>query len=301
MKLGATGIFLVPVRIVSITVIMLSAYFISLVITIGVSDADLTEKPLTGWRKRLKGVIRFLGRSLAFCFGFHSIKKNGIRANRSDAAIFVAAPHSTFFDAFTFFILGLPTGVSRAENGKLPILGRIVKAVQPILVNRENSRNKLFTIDQIKKRAKTDSDWSQLLVFPEGTTTNATCLITFKPGAFIPGLPVQPVVVEYKNRLDTMTWTWMGPNAIKCTLLTLCQLNNKMEVTYLPVYNPNDEEKADAKLFAKNVRAKMAGYLNVSTTNHTYEDCRLMLKARQLNLPFESGLIEFDKLKEKLK
>ncbi len=41
--------------------------------------------------------------------------------------------------------------------------------------------------------------------------------------------------------------------------------------------------------------------MNVQTTNHTYEDCRLMLKARELNLPFESGLIEFDKIKEKLK
>jgi hypothetical protein len=41
--------------------------------------------------------------------------------------------------------------------------------------------------------------------------------------------------------------------------------------------------------------------MNVLTTFHTYEDCRLMLKARELKLPFDSGLIEFEKIKEKLK
>jgi lysophosphatidylcholine acyltransferase / lyso-PAF acetyltransferase len=69
----------------------------------------------------------------------------------------------------------------------------------------------------------------------------------------------------------------------------------------LPVYVPNQEEKINPKLFAMNVRNQMAEYLNVLTTNHTYEDCRLMLKARELNLPFESGLIEFEKIKDKLK
>lgn len=69
---------------------------------------------------------------------------------------------------------------------------------------------------------------------------------------------------------------------------------------YLPVYYPSEQEKADAKLFANNVRNIMADYLQVITTNHTYEDCRLMMKAAEHNLPFESALIEFSKLKEKL-
>lgn len=66
------------------------------------------------------------------------------------------------------------------------------------------------------------------------------------------------------------------------------------------MYYPSEAEKADSKLFAANVRAIMADYLNVATTNHTYEDCRLMLKAAEHNLPFDSALIEFSKLKEKL-
>ena len=37
----------------------------------------------------------------------------------------------------------------------------------------------------------------KLLIFPEGTTTNGRLLITFKSGAFIPGVPVQPCVISY--------------------------------------------------------------------------------------------------------
>ena len=40
--------------------------------------------------------------------------------------------------------------------------------------------------------------------------------------------------------------------------------------------------------------------LGIPTTNHTYEDCRLMLLAKKNNFPYEIGLIEFSKIKEKL-
>lgn len=51
------------------------------------------------------------------------------------------------------------------------------------------------------------------MIFPEGTCTNRSCLITFKCGAFYPGVPVQPVCIRYPNKLDTVTWTWEGPGA----------------------------------------------------------------------------------------
>lgn len=40
--------------------------------------------------------------------------------------------------------------------------------------------------------------------------------------------------------------------------------------------------------------------LGVPVTDHTYDDCRLMMKARKLNLPMDTGLVEFQKLHKKL-
>jgi lysophosphatidylcholine acyltransferase/lyso-PAF acetyltransferase len=204
---------------------------VACIITIGLDDEDLKQKPLSGWRRVLRGVLRVFGRSIAFCCGFLKIRKIGTRATRLESTVFVAAPHSSFFDAFVIIILGLPSGLSRAENAKFPLLGRLVKSVQPILVNRNDTKNKQATIDEVKRRADPNSDWPQVIVFPEGTTTNRTCLISFKPGAFIPGLPVQPVCVQYKNRRDTITWTWQGLSAMKCFFLSLCQLYNRLQVT----------------------------------------------------------------------
>ena len=41
-------------------------------------------------------------------------------------------------------------------------------------------------------------------------------------------------------------------------ILLLCQFVNHVEVTRLPIYYPNQQEKDDPKLFADNVRKFMA-------------------------------------------
>ena len=40
--------------------------------------------------------------------------------------------------------------------------------------------------------------------------------------------------------------------------LSLCNFSNKLQVTFLPVYVPSEEEIEDPKLFARNVRAVIA-------------------------------------------
>lgn len=40
---------------------------------------------------------------------------------------------------------------------------------------------------------------SQVLIFPEGTTTNGSAIMSFKTGGFRPGVPVQPAVVRARG------------------------------------------------------------------------------------------------------
>lgn len=75
---------------------------------------------------------------------------------------------------------------------------------------REDQNSRQTTIQNIKDRASSQLDWEQVLIFPEGTCTNRSSLIEFKPGAFYPGVPVQPVLLRYPNTVDTVTWTWQG-------------------------------------------------------------------------------------------
>jgi lysophosphatidylcholine acyltransferase/lyso-PAF acetyltransferase len=75
---------------------------------------------------------------------------------------------------------------------------------QPIYVKRESHESRTQTIQDILDRAKSTDTWPQIFIFPEGTCTNGKVMIDFKPGAFYPGVPVQPVLIRYPNKIDTV-------------------------------------------------------------------------------------------------
>lgn len=245
-------------------------------------------------------VLKCLGHAIIFSMGFIVTVKGKV-ASALEAPIFVVAPHSSFFDGIACILSGLPSLVSRNENAQLPVFGRLLQTVQPVLVSRVDPDSRKNTINEIIKRATSGGEWPQILVFPEGTCTNRSCLITFKPGAFIPGVPVQPILLRYPNKLDTVTWTWQGYTFFQLCVLTFCQPFTKLELEFMPVQVPNDAEKNDPVLFANRVRTLMAEALGIPVTDHTYEDCRLMISAGQLTLPMEAGLVEFTKISQKLK
>lgn len=84
------AILLAPIRFLAVVVVTFMAVGIAFVATVGVSKKTLKERPLSGWRRKARGILRFSGRAIAFCFGFHHIRKIGTRAVRSQATIFVA-------------------------------------------------------------------------------------------------------------------------------------------------------------------------------------------------------------------
>ncbi|XP_003222971.2 lysophosphatidylcholine acyltransferase 2 [Anolis carolinensis] len=292
------GLILVPLRLICMFLILAMAWPFALLATFGAPEKG--TMPLQGWKRKVSySALIFLGHVLFFVMGFW-VKVKGKVARPEEAPIFAVAPHSSFFDGIVCIVAGLPSTVSRQENLMAPFVGRILNSLQPVTVSRVDPDSRKNTIDEITRRATSGGQWPQVLVFPEGTCTNRSCLITFKQGAFIPGVPVQPVLIRYPNKLDTVTWTWQGYNFNEALVLTLCQLFTKMEVEFLPVHIPTDEEKHDPALFANRVRSKMSSALGVPVTDHTYEDCRLMISAGNLTLPMEAGLVEFTKISKKL-
>ena len=52
----------------------------------------------------------------------------------------------------------------------------------------------------------------------------------------------------------------------------MCQPIISVEMEYLPVYHPSEEEKKDAMMFANNVRQLMAQELNIPISDWTREN-----------------------------
>ncbi|KAH6945680.1 hypothetical protein HPB50_009604 [Hyalomma asiaticum] len=195
-----------------------------------------------------------------FCAGIW-VRTVGRAARPHEAPILVVAPHSSFFDTVAAMLGNpVPSAVVRSKSKGMFFLGKkaapngpwaltvcsaaILNFTQPVYVKRSDPNSRQNTVREITRRATSKEPWSQVIIFPEGTCTNRSCLITFKQGAFVPGVPVQPVLIRYPNEL------------------------------YLPVYVPSEREKKDPKLYAENVRCLMAKALRIPLSSYSYDDLK---------------------------
>ncbi|XP_023375525.1 lysophosphatidylcholine acyltransferase 1, partial [Pteropus vampyrus] len=242
---------LFPVRLLLAAFMMLLAWPFALLASLGPAERD-PGQPLALWRKVVDVLLKAIMRTMWFVGGFHRVVVKGQQAPPTEAAILTLAPHSSYFDAIPV-TMTMSSIVMKAESRDIPIWGTLIKYIRPVFVSRLDQDSRRRTVEEIKRRAQSGGRWPQIMIFPEGTCTNRTCLITFKPGAFIPGVPVQPVVLRYPNQLVS---TCPGPvsGELEILWLTLCQFHNRVEIEFLPVYSPSEEEKEDPALYASNVR-----------------------------------------------
>lgn len=273
-KVALMSVTLVPVRIVLIIFFLLLTWLGCYLGQLGLSQKDRTEKPLTGFRRAIQSASRKCVLKCIFCAGIW-VRTVGRAARPHEAPILVAAPHSSFFDTVAAMLGNpVPSAVVRSKSKGMFFLGTILNFTQPVYVKRSDPNSRQNTVREITRRATSKEPWSQVIIFPEGTCTNRSCLITFKQGAFVPGVPVQPVLIRYPNELNTLIWTWDGPSAFQTLWLTLCQFKTNMEIEYLPVYVPSEREKKDPKLYAENVRCLMAKALRIPLSSYSYDDLK---------------------------
>ncbi|XP_048881125.1 lysophosphatidylcholine acyltransferase 1-like [Brienomyrus brachyistius] len=296
-RIAVMTLTLFPVRLFFAAFMMLLAWPFAFIATVGRSE-EVVE-PQCWWRRMVDVILKAIMRAMWFAGGFHWMTVKGQQALPADAPILTLAPHSSYFDAIPV-TMTMASIVMKAESKDIPVWGTLIKFIRPVFVSRSDQDSRRRTVEEIRRRAQSGGEWPQIMIFPEGTCTNRSCLITFKPGAFIPAVPVQPVVLRYPNNMDTITWTWQGPGAFKILWLTLCQLHNQFEIEYLPIYTPSEEEKQNPALFANNVRRLMAKALGVPITDYSFEDCQLTMAKGQLHLPVDTGLLEFAGLVRRL-
>ncbi len=122
--------------------------------------------------------------------------------------------------------------------------------------------------EQILERVNTGVGFGPIVIFAEGTTTNGTCLLSFRKGAFVPMIPVTPALYsfgadardpEQSTFLPTYETIW-GPAYV---WRTLCQPFHRFECKFLDTISPDkrrsgDKNTDEASRFAEKVRCKMS-------------------------------------------
>ncbi|CAL1589733.1 unnamed protein product [Knipowitschia caucasica] len=282
------GSFLFPLRLFLAALLFLIMWPLARLRFLGVSE-EQRARPVSGWRRwLLHPLVWALSRGAFFCLGFLWVRVKGKRADVTEAPVLVAAPHRGFLDMIVLLPTQLPTVVSRSENTSLPVIGALLEYNQAVMVSRTDPQSRKQAVAQLNQRLTSKGYWPQMLMFSEGTTTNGKALIKFKPGAFLAGVPVQPVLLHYPNKVDTVCWTFRGTSWLECLWHTTSQLFTNVTVEFLPVYKPSEEEKKDPGLYADNVQKLMAKALEVPSTDCVLEGGVPVSKLGGLSLPFKS-------------
>jgi len=287
-KLFVVGFTMLPIRACVLVLALNVACITALVITCRLEVAHdrgclYLDRPFTGWRSRWIWIFKFCGRAILWSMGFWRIKITDNRSNTTSCPnMIVVAPHLSFVDIF-MLCWAFPPIVCAVGDGvymKYPILGRIALAFQGIFVDIKSKDSRRACKEAMATRADPNL-WRgpPTVVFPEGRITNGRRLIQYKLGAFLPGKPIQPVVLRYPHKFFNITGQGPASRSKAWPLRMMTQFYNSCEVELLEVYRPNEAETQNPEEFATSVRRLMANHLQVQTTEHTYEDAALFRQA----------------------
>jgi len=251
------------------------------------------QKPILSIARRrfVQPMLTGMYRLAMIGFGVHYVEVRNPHNLTGEAKIVAFGPHSTLCDTAIIYAIGEHTftGIAAAAEFFRPLSGKLIRVMDYVGIDYKNPASRAAAAESVVHRA-TSPDWAKVLnlLACEGGTHNGMGLAQFKRGAFLPGLPVQPMHISCPEWIDRITGNltterqqcrgagWAGWGFDTSLLFTLWyQLATPwqpMIVTILPVYHPSEAEKKDPMLYGKAVREVLAKSLGCKTFETTHMD-----------------------------
>jgi len=315
-------IILLPIRMVSGFIILLTYYLICRLCTLfsapNREDDQEDYAHMSGVRRTIIVLSgRFLSRALFFTLGFYWITETRripdpatqsqdglcakeVRENEGEAEDSSYQPgaivsnHISYLDILYHMSASFPSFVAKRSVARLPLVGLISKCLGCVYVQRESKSSDFKGVSGVVTERLEAAHHSKLapmmLLFPEGTTTNGDFLLPFKTGAFLARTPVLPVILRYPYQRFSPAWDTIS--GVRHVVLLLCQFVNYLEVIRLPVYCPSEKEKNDPKLYADNVRKLMALEGNLTMSDIGLPEKRIYHAALHGCFPDNKSVVE---------
>lgn len=188
-------------------------------------------------KDRVAACTRFVARGLLLSLGV-TVKYVGRRAAVTEAACLV----SNHVSALDMLALAAEGGafVGKSAARDIPCIGRVCECIGCIFVARDSVESRSAAKQAIVERLKKSGE-SQLVIFPEGTTTNGRGLLQFRRGAFEACVPVQPVRIEYSNLECSMTLL----GTVDLISYLSAWPRSEMTLHYLPVVKCDQKSSPD--------------------------------------------------------
>lgn len=234
--------------------------------------------PMMGWKRDLRDMsARVFLRGVLLGCGYYYIKFEGKIDKRARVLV---SNHASNTDGFILSaIVGDIVPFGKIEIARMPVLGALIRLQQSILVDRTKADSRSQTLNEMIRRATSSDPWAPLMLFPEGTRTNGTSLITFKRGAFSCGAaPLQPLTIKYPFRFLNNSTSSLVVNETQLLVRMMCEVYNYAEVTALPLHIPDATQTDDVFVYSEIVRQKMSQSMGVPLSQYSFEDTILLKK-----------------------
>ena len=172
------------------------------------------------WRLSLTFIHLLYGCALAsFCFGRWNLQQQldakqrwsrqvlsrlGVQLDTQgtvvQGGVLIVANHISVLDIFVINALRPCTFVCKDDVKHWPLIGNLVSKVDTIFIQRGNRSAARRTAESMVAHLQAGDS---IVVFPEGSTTNGTHMLPFRPAlmqsAVDAGVPVAPVAIRYRD------------------------------------------------------------------------------------------------------
>lgn len=194
-------------------------------------------------------------------------------------ANFLIANHSSYLDIIILSSLLPVSFVAKAEIAGWPLFGWLAKLQRTVFIRRKRTEAKIH-VDQVAAAIKRGQN---LVVFPEGTSSDHNRVLPFKPtllraadtkigGQYV---PVSPLCISFvginslpPGRLERPLFAWYGDMDLIPHLFRFLGLGRtQFVVEFFPVVRR--DQFADHKAMAQYCHAQIAGAHNAARAQRT--------------------------------
>lgn len=298
------GILWAPLRFSILLGALLFGWFSTKLLTIGVefhSDfRSVQQEPkLSPLRRRIMWACQWLTfRAIAIGLGIYRMKVTGLENKDPNARISIYGPHQSIIDGAIMLAMSefgkgrSPTGMSAAVERNRPLLSIFSISLEFIFVDYNDDACRRAAVNGSKLRASSPAwDDTYQIFAAEGTTSSGRQFLQLKKGAFIPGQPVQPYLLQLPEWMDELTgfvgkernsargagwaaWT-EDSNMLQLIWHQFTTPWQPYHVHILPAVYPSAAEKKDAALYANNVQKQISEYSGHEISNCNNNDLHL--------------------------
>eukprot|EP00189_Rhodosorus_marinus_P004678 CAMPEP_0113965310 /NCGR_PEP_ID=MMETSP0011_2-20120614/7670_1 /TAXON_ID=101924 /ORGANISM="Rhodosorus marinus" /LENGTH=367 /DNA_ID=CAMNT_0000977801 /DNA_START=296 /DNA_END=1399 /DNA_ORIENTATION=+ /assembly_acc=CAM_ASM_000156 len=259
-------VFVLPLRVILVILFAVVTYSVAKVALLG--EDEERPVPYSAWKKfMLRSISPLIRAALFCCFGVYYIEQTKHEDERP--AYVIVSNHTGYIDILILCAMYRGGFVAKGSVKNARLVGTIARALQCLFVVEGESLT-----DTLKTRIVSTYEchlkkgcggcptcFRNIVIFPEGTTTNGYGMVPMRTGVFVPGLPVKPVAIRFPHRHFNLSWETIYLK--EHIWRTMTQFRNYAELVECPTYVPTEEDIQNPREFARHVQESLNEVLDL--------------------------------------